>query len=82
MCHIAAMPGEEQFAAVGANKNDIIFTSCLECDGGVALRWNAKRRTFAVLPLRGIDLCGSRMTLSRHPVRRRGAYQRRKPKGR
>ena len=52
--YVDAMPGEEQFAAVGAAKNDIIFTSCLECDGGVVtLRWNAKRKTFAVVPQRG-----------------------------
>lgn len=51
--YIDAMPGEEQFAAVGAAKNDIVFTSCLECDGGVVLRWNGKRKIFAVVPQRG-----------------------------
>ena len=51
--YVDAMPGEEQFAAVGASKSDIIFTSCLECDGGVVLRWNAKRKTFAAVPHRG-----------------------------
>ncbi len=50
--YVDAMPGEEQFAAVGANKTDIVFTSCLECDGGVTLRWNAKRKIFAVVPQR------------------------------
>jgi hypothetical protein len=51
--YVDAMPGEEQFAAVGAGKSDIIFTSCLECDGGVVLRWNAKKKTFAAVPQRG-----------------------------
>jgi len=51
--YVDAMPGEEQFAAVGTNKADIIFTSCLECDGGVTMRWNAKRKIFAVVPQRG-----------------------------
>ena len=40
-------PGAAQFAAVGADKHDIVFTSCLECDGSGVLRWNAKRKTFA-----------------------------------
>ena len=48
-------PGEAQFAAVGADKHDIIFTSCLECDGGGVLRWNAKKRSFAWVPQRGRD---------------------------
>ncbi len=48
-------PGEAQFAAVGADKHDIIFTSCLECDGGSVLRWNAKRKMFAWVPQRGRD---------------------------
>jgi hypothetical protein len=51
--YVDAMPGEEQFAAVGAHKNDIVFTSCLECDGGVTMRWNAKRKIFAAVPQRG-----------------------------
>jgi hypothetical protein len=51
--YVDPMPGEEQFAAVGANKNDIIFTPCLECDGGITLRWNAKKKNFAVVPQRG-----------------------------
>jgi len=46
-------PGEAQFAAVGATRNDIIFTTCLECDGGGVLRWNAKKKVFAWVPQRG-----------------------------
>ncbi|HKS65104.1 MAG TPA: hypothetical protein VJT13_25610 [Xanthobacteraceae bacterium] len=48
-------PGEAQFAAVGAAKRDIVFTTCLECDGGGVLRWNAKKKTFAWVPQRGRD---------------------------
>ena len=51
--YLDPVPGDEQFAAVGANKNDIIFTSCLECDGGAVVRWNAKKKAFAVVPRRG-----------------------------
>ena len=40
------MPGETQFAAVGAHKNDIVLTPCLECDSGTVLRWNAKKKAF------------------------------------
>jgi len=50
---VNATPGDAQFAAVGADKHDIIFTSCLECDGGGVLRWNAKRKTFSWVPRRG-----------------------------
>ncbi len=39
-------PGEAQFAAVGANKSDLVVTHCLECDGSGTLRWNAKRKAF------------------------------------
>ena len=52
---VDATPGDAQFAAVGADKHDIIFTSCLECDGGGVLRWNAKKKTFAWVPQRGRD---------------------------
>jgi len=48
-------PREAQFAAVGADKRDIIFTTCLECDGGGVLRWNAKTKTFAWVPQRRGD---------------------------
>jgi hypothetical protein len=51
--YVDAMPGEAQFAVVGANKSDIIFTPCLECDGDAVLRWNAKRKTFVAVPQRG-----------------------------
>jgi hypothetical protein len=46
--HVDPVPGNTQFAAVGAGKSDIHFTSCLECDGGAMLRWNAKTKTFVV----------------------------------
>jgi hypothetical protein len=46
--YVDPVPGNTQFAAVGADKSDIHFTSCLECDGGVTLRWNAKTKAFAV----------------------------------
>jgi hypothetical protein len=46
--YVDPVPGKTQFAAVGADKSDIHFTSCLECDGGVTLRWNAKTKAFAV----------------------------------
>jgi hypothetical protein len=46
--YVDPVPGNTQFAAVGADKSDIHFTSCLECDGGVMLRWNTKTKTFAV----------------------------------
>ena len=48
-------PGDAQFAAVGADRHDIIVTSCLECDGGGVLRWNAKKKTFAWVRQRGGD---------------------------
>lgn len=48
-------PGDAQFAAVGADKRDIHFTTCLECDGGGVLRWNAKKKAFAWVPQRGHD---------------------------
>lgn len=48
-------PGEAQFAAVGADKRDIHFARCLECDGGGVLRWNAKKKAFAWVPQRGHD---------------------------
>ena len=44
--YVDTTPGEAQFAAVGADKNDIHLTSCLECDSGGVLRWNAKKRAF------------------------------------
>lgn len=43
---IDAMPSGTQFAAVGASKSDIVMTTCLECDGGIILRWNAKAKAF------------------------------------
>ena len=46
-------PGDAQFAAVGANKSDIVFTSCLECDGGGTLRWNSKKKAFGWVRTRG-----------------------------
>ena len=52
---VDATPGEAQFAAVGAAKRDIVFTTCLECDGGGVLRWNAKKKRFAWVPQRGRD---------------------------
>lgn len=43
---VEATPGEHQFLAVGASKTDIVTATCLECDGGGVLRWNAKRKAF------------------------------------
>ena len=48
-------PGAAQFAAVGAAGRDIHFTTCLECDGGGVLRWNAKKKAFGWVPRRRAD---------------------------
>lgn len=50
---IDGRPSEHQFAAVSANKNDIVVTYCLECDSGAVLRWNAKKKAFGWVGGRG-----------------------------
>jgi hypothetical protein len=52
---VDATPGKAQFAAVGANKNDIVVTYCLECDGGGTLRWDAKKKAFGWVKSRRDD---------------------------
>jgi hypothetical protein len=50
---VDAAPGVHQFAAVGANQNDIVVTYCLECDGGRTLCWNDKTKAFGWVRSRG-----------------------------
>lgn len=52
---VEATPGEHQFVAVGASKSDIVMATCLECDGGGLLRWNAKRKAFGWVKSRERD---------------------------
>lgn len=55
MRFVDTTPGSAKFAAVGADKNDIHFTTCLECDSGGVLRWSAKKKAFGWVKSRGHD---------------------------
>lgn len=48
-------PTATQFSILSVHENDIVHASCMECDGGGVLRWNAKRKAFRWVPQRGHD---------------------------
>jgi hypothetical protein len=52
---VDATPGDAQFAAVGADKNDIVAMYCMECDIGGVLRWSARKKAFGWVKSRERD---------------------------
>jgi hypothetical protein len=43
---VDATPSKTQFAVLGADRDTIVLMHCMECDGAVKLRWNAKMKKF------------------------------------
>jgi hypothetical protein len=46
---------EHQFGALSVNGKSIVLSSCMECDIGGILKWNARKRRFAWVPTKGDD---------------------------
>jgi hypothetical protein len=44
-----------QFGALSVAGNSIVLSSCMECDIGGILKWNAQKRRFAWVPTKGDD---------------------------
>lgn len=46
---VDATPSKTQFAILAPDRKDVVVLYCLECDDSAKLRWNAKKKVFALV---------------------------------